>query len=45
MTVEELQHGVANYAPTVAGLYADELERRNIAPKLRPAWLDYEENA
>jgi hypothetical protein len=40
LTVEELHEGMACYAPTIAELYAAELERRNIAPRRRPAWLD-----
>jgi hypothetical protein len=40
LTPEELQRGVREYGPTLSGLYAAELERRNVAPRRRPAWLD-----
>jgi hypothetical protein len=45
LTIEELHHGVAEYGPVVAELYADELERRNVAPRRRPAWLDWTDDA
>lgn len=41
LTIDELHDGMARYGPAIAELYAEELERRNIAPRRRPAWLDH----